>query len=387
MPPTIDPNASDKLSQPDSDSTRAGPELSIIVPTFNERANVAELVRRLDVVLTGYDWEAIFVDDDSPDNTSDIVREIASHDHRIRVIQRIGRRGLSTACIEGMLSSSAPFLAVMDGDLQHDEKILPEMLETLRSNRTDIVIGSRYASGGGVGTWSESRATLSRLATRLSRFVVKEALTDPMSGFFMIRYDAFRGSVRHLSGVGFKILLDLFASSPTPLRFEELPYEFRNRQSGESKLDNQVAWEYGMLLLDKLVGQVIPVRFVAFTLVGTIGIGVHLTVQAVLFKGLHYGFIVSQAGATLVAMTFNFAVNNVLTYRDMRLRGWQWLRGWASFTVACSIGAFANVGIAGYIFSLDTQWVIAAICGIIVGAVWNYAVTMVYTWKKPRDSR
>jgi dolichol-phosphate mannosyltransferase len=387
MPPSIDPKSASNQTVHVSENARPGPELAIVIPTFNERDNIKELLDRLETTLEGCHWEAIFVDDDSPDRTSDVVREIAGRDHRIRTIRRIGRRGLSTACIEGMLSSSAPYLAVMDGDLQHDEKLLPEMLAALRANRADIVIGSRYTSGGGVGTWSESRATLSRLATRLSRFVVKEKLTDPMSGFFVIRNEAFRGAVRNLSGVGFKILLDLFASSPTPLRFEEMPYEFRNRQAGESKLDNQVAWEYGMLLLDKLVGHILPVRFVAFTLVGAVGIGVHLIVQGILFAGLNRGFVTSQAAATLVAMTFNFALNNVLTYRDMRLRGWQWLRGWASFTIACSVGAFANVGIAAYIFSLDTQWVLAAICGIVVGAVWNYAVTMVYTWKKPRDSR
>ena len=368
-------------------STRPSPELTIVVPTFNERNNVKELVRRLDAGLNGCNWEAVFVDDDSPDNTSAIVREVALRDHRIRSIQRIGRRGLSTACIEGMLSSSAPFLAVMDGDLQHDETLLPKMLATLKASDADIVIGSRYAPGGGVGDWEESRATLSRFAARMSRFVIKDDLTDPMSGFFMIRSEAFHGAVRDLSGVGFKIMLDLFASSPTPLRFEEIPYEFRNRQAGESKLDNQVAWEYGMLLLDKLVGHILPVRFVAFTLVGSAGVSVHLIVQAILFKGFDLGFVTSQASATLVAMTFNFAVNNVLTYRDMRLRGSQWLRGWFSFSVACSIGAFANVGIAAYIYTLNSKWVLAAICGIIVGAVWNYAVTMVYTWKKPRDSR
>jgi dolichol-phosphate mannosyltransferase len=387
MPSPTDPNIAPQKRSHTSQSKAPGPELTIVVPTFNERNNVKELVRRLEAGLSGCNWEAVFVDDDSPDSTSDVVREVALRDHRIRSIQRIGRRGLSAACIEGLLSSSAPYLAVMDGDLQHDETLLPKMLATLKASDADIVIGSRYAPGGGVGNWDESRAILSRFAARLSQFVIKEDLTDPMSGFFMIRSEAFHGAVRDLSGVGFKIMLDLFASSPTPLRFEEIPYEFRNRQAGESKLDNQVAWEYGMLLLDKLVGHILPVRFVAFTLVGSLGVGVHLVAQAILFEGLNFDFIVSQACATLVAMTFNFAVNNVLTYRDMRLRGAQWLRGWLSFSVACSVGAFANVGIAAYIYSLNTKWVLAAICGIVVGAVWNYAVTMVYTWKKPRDSR
>lgn len=368
------------------ETSRSAPELTVVVPTFNERDNVAELIRRLDTCLAGCAWEVVFVDDDSPDRTADLVREIAARDYRVRSIQRIGRRGLAGACIEGMMSSSASFLAVIDGDLQHDETLLPKMLEQLRRDEADIVVGSRYVEGGGVGDWDASRAKISRLATRLSRAVVRQELSDPMSGFFMVSSAAFRDCVRNLSGVGFKIMLDLFASSPRPLRYVEMPYEFRNRGAGESKLDNQAAWEYGMLLLDKLIGHIVPVRFVAFTLVGSIGVIVHLMTQALLFKGLDIAFVPSQALATLVAMTFNFALNNILTYRDMQLHGWQWLRGWLSFSVACSVGAVANVGIASYIFSLDAQWILAAIAGILVGAVWNYAVTMIYTWKTPKTS-
>lgn len=370
---------------PAPEPPRTAPELTVVVPTFNERDNVAELVSRLDASLAGCAWEVVFVDDDSPDRTADLVREIATRDYRVRSLQRIGRRGLASACIEGMLSSSAPYLAVIDGDMQHDETLLPRMLEELRTGDADIVVGSRYRTGGGIGDWDPARARMSRFATRLSRFVVSQELTDPMSGFFMIRSDVFSGAVRELSGVGFKIMLDLFASSPRPLRYVELPYDFRVRGAGESKLDSQAAWEYGMLLLDKLVGHVIPVRFVAFTLVGSLGVVVHLATQALLFEGLELEFVPSQALATVVAMTFNFALNNALTYRDMQLRGWQWLRGWLSFSLACSVGAIANVGIASYIFSLETRWVLAAIAGILVGAVWNYAVTMVYTWKKPRN--
>ena len=369
----------------DTATDRKAPELTVVVPTYNERENVPELIRRLDTALAGREWEVVFVDDDSPDATADLVRELAARNRRVRGIQRIGRRGLSSACIEGMLSSSAPYLAVIDGDLQHDETLLPPMLDTLRDGEIDIVVGSRYTQGGGIGAWDASRARISRIATRLSRAVLKQQLTDPMSGFFMVRAEVFRDCVRDLSGVGFKIMLDLFASSRRPLRCVELPYEFRTRDAGESKLDNQAAWEYGMLLLDKLIGHIIPVRFVAFTLVGSLGVIVHLVTQAILFEGMQLKFVASQAAATLVAMTFNFALNNVLTYRDMRLRGWQWLRGWLSFSLACSIGAIANVGIASYIFTLEAQWVLAAIAGILVGAVWNYAVTMVYTWKKPKS--
>lgn len=357
-------------------------ELSIIVPTFNESENIAAVVSALDNCLQSVRWEVIFVDDDSPDATAKAVRRLAATDVRVRCLQRIGRRGLSAAVTEGMLASAAPYLAVIDGDLQHDETLLPRMLEILRAGGTDIVIGSRYAEGGGVGAWMQSRAAISRFAAKVSRLLVRADLSDPMSGFFMITRPAFERCVRHLSGIGFKILLDLFASSPEPLRFREIPYHFRLRRAGASKLDTQVAWDYGILILDKLVGKFFPVRFVTFCLIGGLGIGVHLSILAILFKLFSTGFVAAQALATFAAMTFNFALNNFITYRDVRLRGWGWVRGLATFTLACGLGAVANVGVAAYVFARSAEWLPAALVGIVVGAVWNYAVTMTYTWKK-----
>jgi dolichol-phosphate mannosyltransferase len=359
---------------------RAGPKLSVIVPTFNERENVAELVERLKQCLADRSWDVIFVDDDSPDGTAERVRELAEKDGRIRCIRRIGRRGLSSACVEGMLASSAPYLAVIDADLQHDERLLPQMLATLEQGDTDIVVGSRYAPGGDIEGWNAGRARMSRLAVRLSRVLVPAELTDPMSGFFMMRRAVFDASVRRLSAIGFKILTDLFSSSPQPLRFKEVPYRFRPRHAGQSKLDSVTAWDYAMLLLDKLVGHVVPVRFLAFSIVGALGVAVHFAVLALLLQLLQRSFIEAQAAATLCAMTCNFAVNNVLTYRDRRLRGSRWLRGWMSFILACSIGGFMNLGAASFVYGLDRGWFLAAITGILIGSVWNYAVTKIFTW-------
>jgi len=365
-----------------TEGCESGPELCIVSPTFNERGNVAELVGKLRETLAGCSWEIIFVDDDSPDGTADYVRALAREDRRVRCLQRIDRRGLSSACVEGMLANAAPYIAVIDADLQHDETLLPKMLAILQEDKADIVIGSRYVGDGGIGDWNASRAAISRFATTLSRVVIPETLTDPMSGFFMLKRGVLSACIRKLSAIGFKILLDIFASSPSELRFVELPYQFRNRYAGESKLDSVAAWDYAMLLLDKLIGQVIPARFVAFSIVGGLGVFVHLLVLSILFKVLDRSFVEGQAVATFVAMTFNFAINNVLTYRDLRLRGWKWVRGWCTFTIACSIGAFANVGIASYLFQRDIGWIPAAFAGIIMSAVWNYTVTKGYTWKK-----
>jgi dolichol-phosphate mannosyltransferase len=360
------------------------PELAVVIPTYNERDNIVPMVERLTQVLDGIEWELIVVDDDSPDGTAAQVRAMARADPRLRVLQRIGRRGLASACIEGMLATSAPYLAVMDADLQHDEALLPRMLELLRGGGLDLVVGSRYASGGGVGSWSAVRARMSRLATALARPLVKAELKDPMSGFFMLRAGVLQACVRELSGVGYKILLDLFASHPRPLRFRELPYTFRARRTGHSKLDNAVLWEYLLMLAQKVLGPMIPLRFIAFSLIGASGVLVHMAVLWVVFKLLGGGFLVGQSIAALVAMTSNFFLNNLLTYRDMRLRGRELLRGWLSFVAACSVGALANVGIASWLFEAHSFWVLSALAGVLVGAVWNYAVTAVYTWKRPK---
>jgi len=365
------------------------PELTVVIPTLNERENIAPLLERVDLALAGTRWEVVFVDDDSTDGTPELVREIGRADARVRCLHRIGRRGLSTACIEGILASASPFIAVMDADLQHDEALLPGMLNALRHEPCDIVVGSRYVSGGGVGEWNKTRASMSGFATRVSRLVCKTEIADPMSGFFMLRRDIFETAVRDLSGQGFKILLDLLASLPTPPRLKELPYQFRNRRYGESKLDTMVTWEFGMLLADKLVGHIVPVRFALFALIGALGVVVDLIV---LWAALAVGtsFIAAQAVATVVAMTSNFFLNNVFTYRDQRLKGWRLWRGLFSFYVICALGAVANVGFAAFVFAGDARWLagfsgipwLASVAGVVVGSVWNYAVSSVFTWKR-----
>lgn len=365
------------------------PQLSIVIPTFNELGNVIELRNRVALAMGDCDWELIFVDDDSPDGTANLVRELAQGDRRVRCVQRIGRRGLVSACLEGFMASSAPLVAVMDGDLQHDEKLLPQMLQALQADeQIDIVAGSRYVEGGGLGDFERSREKISRLATRLGTLVLKADLKDPMSGFFMLRREVAMRCIRAgMSGVGFKILLDLFASSPQPLRFRELPYHFRSRVAGESKLDTNVAWEYMLMLMDRMLGGIVPVRFIAFAFVGGIGLVVHMAVLSLLFGAADAEFTVAQALATLVAMSSNFVLNNMLTYRDMRLRGWAMVRGWVTFTLACSVGALANVGVAGWLYGQQPRyWLVSALAGVLVGTVWNYAATMVYTWKKPRTT-
>jgi dolichol-phosphate mannosyltransferase len=357
-------------------------ELSIIVPTFNERANVEPLIMKLDGVLKGISWEVIFVDDDSPDGTSQHVREVSQADRRVRCIQRISRRGLSSASIEGMLASSAPFLAVMDGDLQHDETLLKKMLKLFQSDDLDLVIGSRYVHGGSTGEWSRQREHMSRLATAIGRKLMRVDIKDPMSGFFMIKRTFLERVVHRLSGKGFKILFDLCVSAPEPVRFVELPFEFKNRIAGESKLSTMVMWEYLLLLVDKWLGPFIPVRFILFVIVGGLGLVVHLLILKAGLHVMNLNFGISQSIAVFTAMTVNFIFNNIFTYRDKKLKGIDFARGLVSFYAACSIGAFVSIRVASFLFDNGIRWWLAGILGAVIGAVWNYAITSTFTWKK-----
>ena len=360
----------------------AATTLTIIIPTLNERDNVWPLLELLAKALAEIAWEVIFVDDDSRDGTAAYVRSVARRDPRVRCIQRIGRRGLTTACIEGVLGSASPYVAIMDADLQHDERLLPQMLQLLSSGKFDLVVGSRYIAGGDVGDWDRSRTRISSLATRLARIVCKAEVTDPLSGFFMCQRELFERALRRMSGHGFKVLLDLLASSPEPLRVKELPYRFRERQRGQSKLDTLVAWEYGMLLADKSIGRIVPVRFALFGLIGGLGLLLHLTALWIGLNLLGAEFRVAQTIATVLAMTSNFFLNNQFTYRDQRLHGFDLVRGLGIFYLGCGLGAVANVGVASYVFVSDHVWWMAGVAGAIVGSVWNFAMSSVFTWNR-----
>ncbi|WP_442680120.1 glycosyltransferase family 2 protein [Sphingomonas sp. ASY06-1R] len=357
-------------------------ELAIIVPTFNEAANVAPLVEAVARALPGVRWEMVFVDDDSPDGTSEAVRQMAQSDSRIRIVHRYNRRGLASACIEGILATAAPYVAVMDSDHQHDERIVATMLARIKQDGVDLVVGSRYMEGGGLGDWARSRVLASQLATRMASRLTRVPMTDPMSGFFLMRRDAFMRSLPNLSSVGYKILLDIAASAPVPLRIAEVPYTFRMREHGESKLDSLVLWEYLQLILDKAFGHLIPPRFMSFALVGGFGIFVHFLVLTLMFKGLGISFDISQAIASIVAISNNFFLNNALTYRDQRLKGRSLLYGWISFNLVCATGAAANIGVADWLFGRDTYWILSAIPGVLISVVWNYAMSSLFTWRR-----
>ena len=375
--------------------TAAAPlQLGIVLPTYNERGNLRTMIERLDAALQGIAWEVVVVDDNSPDGTADEARSIAREDRRVRVLQRIGRRGLSSAAIEGMCATSAPVVAVMDADHQHDPALLPGMLAAIEGGDYDLSYASRFAEGASTDAWGRpDRVKASGLANRLARKVTGVTLSDPMSGYFMLRSETLRKDAHRLSGVGFKILLDILATIDAPLRIKEFPMHFAARAEGESKLDQTVVFEFLVGLYDKWLGRIIPTRFALFGTVGALGVIVQLgalwlLLHVVLGERFVYGhwsneatFNLANTLAAVIAMTFNFVLNNELTYSDKRLRGFSpLLRGWAKFALTCSLGLLTNVGSAAALKAMGFHDVAAVLIGIVLGSVWNFALSSKFVW-------
>lgn len=361
-------------------------ELTVVIPTYNEHDNIRPLYTLLCEALTGIDWEMIIVDDDSPDATWQAAQALSREDARVRCLRRIDRRGLASAYLEGALASSSPFIAVMDADLQHDERLLPDMLRILRQDEADIVIGSRYVGNGSTGSLHADRVRISRLATRLGQLALAQPVTDPMSGFFMTSRGFLEERIYRLQGQGFKILLDLLGSQRSPARIRELPYVMRARQAGESKLDTQVIWDYLSLLARRIAGRWLPETFLLFALVGLSGVAVHMTVLTLANRYAELGFLPSQSLAAFVAMTSNFLLNNRITFRHQRLRGIAFIRGLFRFYLYCSVGAVIGISASEFLYELPTSWWFAGLSSTLISAVWNYMLNASFTWRSPPRS-
>lgn len=359
-------------------------QLAVIVPSYNERGNIELLYEKLAIALGDKAWEMIVVDDNSPDGTADVVNELSRVYANVRCLRRFGRRGLASACIEGMAVTSAPYVAVIDADLQHDETILPKMLEEAL-NGADLVIGSRFIGGGSAGDGlSKTRLSGSQLATKLAVMIAGQDVSDPMSGFFLMRRDAALKAAPKLASDGFKILIDLIVTSArmgNPLKIAEVPYVFRPRHAGESKMNPLIVIQYLGLWFSKLTGGVLPPSFLLFGLVGGTGVVVHLASLWLFTSVVGANFVVSQVAATLIAMTWNFFLNNNLTYADRKLHGFKLITGLIGFCGICALGGIANISVANAIYQANHQTFIAGLSGAIMSSVFNYAVTRAFTWK------
>ena len=359
------------------------PTLSVVVPTYRESANVPVLFERLKKVLDGLPWEMIVVDDDSPDGTYDVAFAIARRDPRMRCLRRVNRSGLAGAVIEGWLASSADFVAVIDGDLQHDESILPQMYASLVNGEGDLVIGTRVEDEAIPKGLSPARQKLSDLGAWFFRAIAGVTVSDPMSGFFMVKREVVARLAPALSPDGFKILVDVVLTSGGHLRIVETPYVFRQRQAGESKLSPLVGLDFLGLVSRHATGGVLPTRFMLFALIGGVGLVVHLVVLSGLLACFGLAdFDDAQIFATLAAMASNFALNNEITYRSMRYRGLGLVRGFLIFALLCSVGAIANINIAEWLFRSRGVWWVAGFAGALIGVVWNYAASNTFVWRR-----
>ena len=356
------------------------PIVSIVVPTLNERDNVEVLFARLSERLGSLPWEMIVVDDDSLDGTWAWARAQARSDVRLRCLRRVNRRGLAGACVEGMLSSSAPVVVVMDGDLQHDETILPSMVKIIVDGEADLVVGTRHEQLAPEQAFGRARAWLSAAGTLMARAVTTQVVSDPMSGYFAIRQNLCEALAPRLGTEGFKILLDILSKAPAGLRVMEVGYGFGRRLSGTSKLDARVLVDYLGLLIHALSRERVPPRFGAFLLVGSSGLVVH----ACVLQGLHgawpqAGFYGVDLLATYGAMGTNFLLNNLLTFRDQRFRGWRMILGMGRFAAVCSIGVIAGLSVSTWILD-PARWWLAGLSGALVSAVWNFGASSALVW-------
>ncbi len=354
--------------------------LSVIVPTWNEKENVPILMDRLMKVLEGISAEIIVVDDNSRDRTWEVVEHLHEKYFNVRGIRRIGRSGLASAVIEGVLASHAEFVAVIDADLQHDETRLPPMLR-LAQEGADVVVGSRYLNESGTGDWAKERIAMSRLATILSSKISRHKISDPMSGFFLIRRKIFCECVEKLEGRGFKILLDILTHySPEQINIKEISYVFNPRHSGESKLSSTVIVQFLEFLIHQKVRKYISPRFLRFAMVGSWGALVHFSLLYLFYKHFQFTFQGSLIIAIESAIVVNYVLNNLWTYSEVRKRGRDLFGGFLKYNLATSVGGVTNFMISSYLIGQGFHWVSASLIGAAIGVLWNYTLSKMFTW-------
>jgi dolichol-phosphate mannosyltransferase len=358
-------------------------ELAIIIPTYNESSNLPVLVKRIGDLNLDTEYEIIVVDDNSPDKTWKTAVDLQKQYNNMKSIRRLGRSGLSSAVIEGILATNTKFFAVIDADLQHDETKIPDMLNAAR-NGANIVIGSRYIEGGGVGDWSQHRKKISRWATNLALKIFKHNISDPMSGFFLMERKYLDSVVESLDAKGFKILLDILSNyKPGEIIIKEIPYQFKDRMHGESKLTPIVALQFLEFIYSKILGRYIPLRFFKFISVGSLGAFVHFTMLYLCFKKFNISYELSLMIAIESAIIFNFFLNNIWTFRDSLLLGKKALLfGLLKFNLASLFGGMVSFVMSVFLMNtLNIHWATASITGAVAGALWNYQLNLLFTWK------
>jgi dolichol-phosphate mannosyltransferase len=354
--------------------------LSIVIPTFNEKDNIVPLIEQMRKALAGYDYETVFVDDNSSDGTAEAIESLASK-YPVRVLVRKDERGLASAVVHGINNSDSEYVLVMDADLQHPPEVIPALIEKAKSS-VDVVIGSRYVEGGGCQDWGIIRRIISKGAMGLAHLFLPATrpVNDPMSGFFMFNRRVVEGV--ELKPAGYKILLEILMEGKIEST-AEVPFVFVNRSGGESKLNAKQQIEYlrHLYSLMKRTGEL--VRFFKFCLVGLSGVFVNQGILWILteFAGLPY-----QASAVVsieASIISNFVLNDFFTFPQRRAPGTKpfFNRLW-KFNVVSLIGAAINYGILMLLTEVaHLHYLVSNLIGIIVATLWNYLVNTSWTWR------
>lgn len=377
---------------------RRAPQLSVITPTFNEVDNVVPLLDKLEAALVDLSHEILVVDDDSPDRTWEVAEEYAATHPSVRVLRRFSDHGLSSAVMAGMEASTGKVIAVIDADMQHDERVLPDMVAVLESGDADLVVGTRAADGGSYGEWSAFRRVVSWVAAMIARVFLRVSTTDPMSGFFAISRDAYRTAAPAVNAQGFKILLEFIGRNPG-LRVAEVGYEFRNRVAGETKLSPSIIRSYLLAVFELRFGRQVKGQFFLYCLVGASGVMINLAVFS-LFELLDAGSIDvgfarplrwSLIAGIAASVVTNFVLNNYFTFWERRYRRHHLVQGFALFALVSGLGVIVHVAVFQFlqengwgndVFGEGPTRLIHDGVGFVVALVSNYFLNVNYIWRR-----
>jgi len=356
-------------------------DLSIVVATLNEEQNVKLLYNLIKASLdTKLKWEVIFVDDDSADDTVIKVNRLIEKNSNIKLIKRLNSRGLSSALIDGALSSNAKYILFMDSDLQHNPKFIFGMYERINRENLDIVSASRFSQNKKIGL-VDKRYKISILVNKIINKIFNINMLDSLTGFFIIEKKFFNKSVKNLSNKGFKLLLDIILSNKEYIKNQEITFEFNKRHSGFSKLDNKIIIDFIYLIIDKLIGWIVPARYILYSIVGSLGVIVQIVSFYLIYNQLNLFFSISNIISIFIAMNFNYNLNNIFTYSDLRLRGKKYIKGMFLFYFFCGFGALLNFFTSQIIFSLFSLDFFSVIIGAVIGSIWNYSMNTSFNWK------
>ncbi len=318
-----------------------GLELTVVIPTLNEEKNIPIIFEKVSNALKGVNWEMVIVDDNSTDRSPEVMREMTQKHHNFRFIRRIGRSGLSTACTEGMLSSAAPVIAVMDADGQHDETKLQTMLGLIQGDSADVVVGSRFKEGAELEAFSNFRTKLSLYSNTLAQKLFNLPLKDSMGNFFMLRQTVLEEAAPHLCGRGQKLLFDILLVGPKDVRVAEVPIVFGVREHGDSKLSPLAAIDFGLQMWDRKFGQIFPTKAVidicsilGFTLISTL---IQWAIMKISYamSGTFPNAALILPFATVPSIALSYRIQRALTAKRKRTKGWGMVKEFLAYAAIC----------------------------------------------------